>query len=126
MHKEQERKRTKKWIAGYLALGLVMFIAIFTVHGLFIIPTAIIEYIAFLMFRDIKKLDKNNEDIVQKNIKINQEVKMETTNEEKAELLETLSKDEDVILFVRVTKGQVKHALFEKIRAELETKSEKK
>ena len=130
MDKDKEKSRIKKWIAGYLALGAVMFIAIFAVHWLFIIPTAVFELLVAIMFRDIKRLDESDiQEVVNGNLEekqINQEVKMEKTNEEKAELLETLSKDEDVILFVRVTKGQVKHALFEKLRKEFEAKPEKK
>ena len=51
---------------------------------------------------------------------------MQISNEEKAEVLETLSRDEDVILFLKVTKGQVKYGLLEKMRTELETKPKKK
>ena len=51
---------------------------------------------------------------------------MEKTNEEKALLLEVLSKDEELNAFLKVTNGQAKFALFEKLRKELEAKPEKK
>ena len=48
---------------------------------------------------------------------------MEKTNEEKALLLEVLSKDEELNMFLKVTNGQAKFALFEKLRAEVEEKA---
>jgi len=130
MNKQQQKSRIKKWIAGYLTLGAVMFIAIFAVHWLFIIPTAVFEFIVFRMFKDIKNLEENDvQEVVNDNLEekqINQEVKMEMSNEEKALLLEVLSKDEELNAFLKVTNGQAKFALFEKLRKELEAKPEKK
>ena len=51
---------------------------------------------------------------------------MEMNNEEKALLLEVLSKDEELNAFLKVTNGQAKFALFEKLREELEAKPKKK
>lgn len=51
---------------------------------------------------------------------------MEMSNEEKALLLEVLSKDEELNAFLKVTNGQAKFALFEKLREELEVKPKKK
>jgi biopolymer transport protein ExbB/TolQ len=124
---QQERNRIKKWIAGYLVTIAIMFVLMFIVNGWFIIPAVMFELMVLKMFKDIKKLEENNvqEDIETK--QINQEVnKMEKTNEEKTLLLETLSKDEELNLFLKVTNGQAKFALFEKLRAELETKPAKK
>ena len=132
MDKEQERKRTKKWIAAYLA-GAFVSLIIGLAIPLFLISTALFLFISFLMFKDLKKLDKENitnvQEVVIDNLEekqINMEVnKMQINREEKAEIMETLSKDEDVMLFLKVTKGQVKYTLFEKMRAELETKPKK-
>ena len=130
MDKQQEKSRIKKWIAGYLTLGAVMFIAIFAVHWLFIIPTAVFEFIVFRMFKDIKNLEENDvQEVVNDNLEekqINQEVKMEMSNEEKALLLEVLSKDEELNAFLKVTNGQAKFALFEKLRKEVEAKPAEK
>jgi len=46
----------------------------------------------------------------------------EMTKEENTLLLEVLSKDEELNMFLKVTNGQAKFALFEKLRAELEVK----
>ena len=104
------------------------------VHWLFLIPSALFFAIAFLVFRDIKDIneDEDKEDNVQEVVndnleekQINQEVKMEKTNEEKTLLLEVLSKDEELNAFLKVTNGQAKFALFEKLRTELEAKPKK-
>jgi len=47
---------------------------------------------------------------------------MQLSKEEKTLLLEVLSKDEELNMFLKVTNGQAKFALFEKLRAEVETK----
>ena len=123
---QQEKSRIKKWILGYIIFGFVM-LAFALIHWLFLLPAVIFVCINLLMFRDLRKLEEDN---VQENLEvkqINQEVnKMEKTNEEKTLLLETLSKDEELNLFLKVTNGQAKFALFEKLRAELEAKPEKK
>ena len=135
MDKEQERKRIKKWIAAYLAFSFI-FLIIGLSNPLFLILTAMFLFIASRMFKDIKKLDEeyepkitNVQEVVTNNLEtkqINTEVKMEMSNEEKALLLEVLSKDEELNAFLKVTNGQAKFALFEKLRAELEAKPEKK
>ena len=132
MNKEQERKRTKKWIAAYLA-GAFVSLIIGLVIPLFLISTAVFWFISFLMFKDLKKLDKesitNIQEVVTDNLEtkqINTEVKMEMNNEEKALLLEVLSKDEELNAFLKVTNGQAKFALFERLREELEAKAKKK
>ena len=131
MDTQQEKSRIKKWIAGYLVAATIMFISIFAVHWLFIIPTAVFEFIVSRMFKNIKELEEDNvQENVQENLEtkqINQEVnKVEKTNEEKTLLLETLSKDEEMNLFLKVINGQAKFALFEKLRKEVEAKPEKK
>ena len=130
---EQEKSRIKKWITGYLALGFI-FLIIGLAIPLFLILTAMFLFIASRMFKDFKELDEevsiktNIQEIVKdlEGNQINTEVKMEKTNEEKELLLEVLSKDEDINLFLKVTNGQTKFALFEKIKAELEAKPKKK
>ncbi len=47
---------------------------------------------------------------------------MQLNKEEKTLLLEVLSRDEELNMFLKVTNGQAKFALFEKLRAEVETK----
>ena len=131
---EKEKKRTKKWIAVYLVGGFVFLIIGFLASPLFLILAALFLFIVFLMFKDIKRLDEENitnvQEVVQHNLEIKQintEVeKMQISNEEKAEMLETLSRDEDVILFLKVTKGQVKYGLLEKMRTDIEAKPKKK
>jgi len=44
------------------------------------------------------------------------------SEDEMSELAEVLSRDEDRVLFVKVTKGQIKNALFEKVMKEIEAK----
>ena len=132
---EQEKLRIKKWIAGYLAAGLITLL-IGLSNPWFLILTAIFLFIASRMFKDINKLDEEYEpnitkvqEVVTDNLEtkqINTEVKMEKTNEEKELLLEVLSKDEELNAFLKVTNGQAKFALFEKLRAELEAKAKKK
>ena len=128
---EQEKSRTKKWIAGYLAAGLITLL-IGLSNPWFLILTAMFLFIASRMFKDLNNLDNENitnvQEVVTDNLEekqINTEVKMEKTNEEKALLLEVLSKDEELNAFLKVTNGQAKFALFEKLRAELETKPKK-
>ena len=130
---EQEKSRIKKWIAGYLAFSFI-FLIIGLAIPMFLISTALFLFIASLMFKDIKRIDENNpeennvQEVVTNNLEtkqINTEVKMEMSNEEKALLLEVLSKDEELNAFLKVTNGQAKFALFEKLRAELETKTKK-
>ena len=100
------------------------------IHWIFLFPAVIFVCINFLMFRDLRKLDEDNvQEVVSSNLdekKLNGGTKMELSNEEKTALLETLSKDEELNLFLKVTNGQVKFAIFEKLRAELEAKPEKK
>ena len=103
------------------------------VHWLFLIPAAVFFIIAVLVFKDIKALDEEEDEVqevVHSNLEakqINQEVNnMELSKEEKAVLLEVLSKDEELNAFLKVTNGQVKFTLFEKLRKELEAKPEKK
>jgi len=126
---EQEKSRIKKWILGYIILGFVM-LAFALIHWIFLFPAVIFVCINFLMFRDLRKLDKDNvQEVVSSNLdekKLNGGTKMELSNEEKTALLETLSKDEELNLFLKVTNGQVKFAIFEKLRAEVEAKPEKK
>jgi len=126
---EDEKSRIKKWIFGYIILGFVM-LAFALIHWIFLFPAVIFVCINFLMFRDLRKLDKDNvQEVVSSNLdekKLNGGTKMELSNEEKTALLETLSKDEELNLFLKVTNGQVKFAIFEKLRAELEAKPEKK
>jgi len=126
---EQEKSRIKKWIFGYIILGFVM-LAFALIHWIFLFPAVIFVCINFLMFRDLRKLDKDNvQEVVSSNLdekKLNGGTKMELSNEEKTALLETLSKDEELNLFLKVTNGQVKFAIFEKLRAEVEAKPEKK
>jgi len=126
---EQEKSRIKKWIFGYIILGFVM-LAFALIHWIFLFPAVIFVCINFLMFRDLRKLDEDNvQEVVSSNLdekKLNGGTKMELSNEEKTALLETLSKDEELNLFLKVTNGQVKFAIFEKLRAELEAKPEKK
>ena len=128
---ETEKKRIKKWIVAYLAVSFI-FLIVGLANPLFLILTALFLFIASRMFKDINRLDEENisnvQEIVHSNLdekQINQEVKMETTNEEKAELLDTLSKDEDVNLFLKVTKGQIKFGLFEKLNKEFEAEVKK-
>jgi len=128
---EQEKSRTKKWIAGYLAAGLITLL-IGLSNPWFLILTAMFLFIASRMFKDLNNLDNENitniQEVVTDNLEtkqINTEVKMEMSNEEKALLLEVLSKDEELNAFLKVTNGQAKFALFEKLRAELETKTKK-
>ena len=129
MNIEQEKSRIKKWILGYIILGFVM-LAFALIHWIFLFPAVIFICINFLMFRDLRKLDKDNvQEVVSSNLdekKLNGGTKMELSNEEKTALLETLSKDEELNLFLKVTNGQVKFAIFEKLRAEVEAKPEKK
>ena len=129
MNIEQEKSRIKKWIFGYIILGFVM-LAFALIHWIFLFPAVIFVCINFLMFRDLRKLDEDNvQEVVSSNLdekKLNGGTKMELSNEEKTALLETLSKDEELNLFLKVTNGQVKFAIFEKLRAELEAKPEKK
>jgi len=47
---------------------------------------------------------------------------MQLNKEENTLLLEVLSKDEELNMFLKVTNGQAKFALFEKLRAEVEAK----
>jgi len=126
---EQEKSRIKKWILGYIILGFVM-LAFALIHWIFLFPAVIFICINFLMFRDLRKLDEDNvQEVVSSNLdekKLNGGTKMELSNEEKTALLETLSKDEELNLFLKVTNGQVKFAIFEKLRAEVEAKPEKK
>jgi len=126
---EDEKSRIKKWIFGYIILGFVM-LAFALIHWIFLFPAVVFICINLLMFRDLRKLDKNNvQEVVSSNLdekKLNGGTKMELSNEEKTALLETLSKDEELNLFLKVTNGQVKFAIFEKLRAELEAKPEKK
>ena len=127
---EKEKKRTKKWIVVYIIFGVISLIAV-VITPMFLILTAVFWFIAFLIFKDLKKFDKNNvQEVVTDNLEtkqINTEVeKMQISNEEKAEMLETLSRDEDVILFLKVTKGQVKYGLLEKMRTDIEAKPKKK
>ena len=126
---EDEKSRIKKWIFGYIILGFVM-LAFALIHWIFLFPAVIFVCINFLMFRDLRKLDKDNvQEVVSSNLdekKLNGGTKMELSNEEKTALLETLSKDEELNLFLKVTNGQVKFAIFEKLRAEVEAKPEKK
>ena len=126
---EDEKSRIKKWILGYIILGFVM-LAFALIHWIFLFPAVIFVCINFLMFRDLRKLDKDNvQEVVSSNLdekKLNGGTKMELSNEEKTALLETLSKDEELNLFLKVTNGQVKFAIFEKLRAEVEAKPEKK
>ena len=130
---EQEKSRTKKWIAGYLAAGLITLL-IGLSNPWFLILTAMFLFIASRMFKDLNNLDNENitniQEVVTDNLEtkqINTEVeKMQISNEEKAEMLETLSRDEDVILFLKVTKGQVKYGLLEKMRTDIEAKPKKK
>ena len=132
MEIEQEKSRIKKWITGYLAFSFI-FLIIGLSNPLFLILTAMFLFIASRMFKDIKKLDEeyepkitNVQEVVTNNLEtkqINTEVnKMQISKDEKDEVMEMLSKDEDVMLYLKVTKGQVKYTLFEKMRAELETK----
>ena len=51
---------------------------------------------------------------------------MQLNKEEKTLLLEVLSRDEELNMFLKVTNGQAKFALFEKLRAEVEAKPEEK
>lgn len=129
MNIEQEKSRIKKWILGYIILGFVM-LAFALIHWIFLFPAVIFICINFLMFRDLRKLDEDNvQEVVSSNLdekKLNGGTKMELSNEEKTALLETLSKDEELNLFLKVTNGQVKFAIFEKLRAEVEAKPEKK
>ena len=122
---EDEKSRIKKWIFGYIILGFVM-LAFALIHWIFLFPAVIFVCINFLMFRDLRKLDKDNvQEVVSSNLdekKLNGGTKMELSNEEKTALLETLSKDEELNFFVKVTNGQAKFAIFEKLRAELEAK----
>jgi len=121
---KQERKGIKKEVAAYLLVATIMFISIFILHWLFIIPTAVFEFMAFRTFKKFKNINDVQENLEVK--QINQEGnKMEKTKEEKTLLLETLSKDEEMNLFLKVTNGQAKFAVFEKLRAELETKPAK-
>jgi len=126
---EDEKSRIKKWIFGYIILGFVM-LAFALIHWIFLFPAVVFICINLLMFRDLRKLDKNNvQEVVSSNLdekKLNGGTKMELSNEEKTALLETLSKDEELNLFLKVTNGQVKFAIFEKLRAEVEAKPEKK
>ena len=126
---DKEKKRIKKWIAGYLASSLI-FLIIGLAIPLFLILTAAFLFIASRMFKDFKNLEETNvQEVVTDNLEekqINQEVKMEMSNEEKALLLEMLSKDEELNAFLKVTNGQAKFALFEKLRAELEAKEKPK
>lgn len=125
---EKEKKRTKKWFVSYTIITIIMIIAI-GIHWLFLLPTIVFIYIVFLICKDLRKLDEIQE-VAKDNLedkKINKEEnKMELSREERAEMLETLSRDEDVIFFMRVTKGQVKYGLLERLRKSLETKPEKK
>ena len=133
MNKQQLKKRAKRFFIAALIIGALMFI-VAAVHWLFFIPSVVFFYIAFLVFKDIRELNEEEDDVQEvvhsnleeKQIKQYGGINMETTNEEKAELLDTLSKDEDVNLFLKVTKGQVKFGLFEKLRTDLEAKPEKK
>ena len=132
MEIEQEKSRIKKWITGYLAFSFI-FLIIGLSNPLFLILTAMFLFIASRMFKDLNNLDNENitniQEVVTDNLEtkqINTEVKMEMSNEEKALLLEVLSKDEELNAFLKVTNGQAKFALFEKLRAELEAKPEKK
>jgi len=126
---EQEKSRIKKWILGYIILGFVM-LAGALVHWFFLLPAVIFICINISMFKDLNKLDEDNvQEVVSSNLdekKLDGGTKMELSNEEKTALLETLSKDEELNLFLKVTNGQVKFAIFEKLRAELEAKPEKK
>jgi len=47
---------------------------------------------------------------------------MQLNKEENTLLLEVLSKDEELNMFLKVTNGQAKFALFEKLRKEVEAK----
>ena len=47
---------------------------------------------------------------------------MQLSKDENTLLLEVLRKDEELNAFLQVTNGQAKFALFEKLRAEVETK----
>jgi len=129
MDKEEEKSRIKKWILAYTILGFVM-LAFALIHWIFLLPAVIFVCINLLMFRNIKKLDKDNvQEVVSSNLdekKLDGGTKMEMNNEEKTLLLETLSKDEELNLFLKVTNGQAKFVLFEKLRVELEAKPAKK
>lgn len=130
MDKQKLKKRAKRFFIVAIVFGILMFI-IAGVHWLFLIPSALFFAIAFLVFRDIKEINEEKDEVqevVTDNLEekqINTEVKMEKTNEEKALILEALSKDEELNAFLKVTNGQAKFALFEKLRAELETKPKK-
>ena len=133
MDKEKLKKRAKRFFIAAIVIGIILFF-VAGVHWLFLIPSAVFFGAAFLVFKDIRQLDEEEDEVQEvvtdnleeKQIKQYGGIRMETSNEEKAELLEALGRDEDVVLFVRVTKGQVKHALFEKLRAEFEEKPKKK
>lgn len=51
---------------------------------------------------------------------------MQLNKEENTLLLEVLSKDEELNAFLKVTNGQAKFALFEKLRKEVEAKPKEK
>uniref|UniRef100_A0A6H1ZJN8 Uncharacterized protein n=1 Tax=viral metagenome TaxID=1070528 RepID=A0A6H1ZJN8_9ZZZZ len=131
MDKEQLKKRAKRFFIAAIVIGMIMFV-VSGVHWLFLIPAILFFVIAFLVFKDIRELDEeedNVQEVVTDNLEtkqINTEVKMEMNNEEKALILEVLSKDEELNVFLKVTNGQAKFALFERLRAELEAKAEKK
>ena len=131
MNKEKIKKRAKGFFIAAIVIAVIMFV-VSAVHWLFLIPSAIFLGIAFLVFRDIRAIDEEEDEVqevVTDNLEakqINQEVKMEKTNEEKALLLEVLSKDEELNVFLKVTNGQAKFALFEKLRKEVEAKPAEK
>ena len=131
MNNQQNKKRAKMFFIVAIVFGIIMFV-VSGVHWLFLIPSVLFFTIAFLVFRDIKEINEeedNVQEVVTDNLEekqINQEVKMEKTNEEKELLLEVLSKDEELNAFLKVTNGQAKFALFEKLREELEAKPKKK
>ncbi len=83
---EDEKSRIKKWISGYIILGFVM-LAFALIHWIFLFPAVIFVCINFLMFRDLRKLDKDNvQEVVSSNLdekKLNGGTKMELSNEEK-------------------------------------------
>ena len=131
MNKQKLKKRAKRFFIAAIVIGMIMFV-VAAVHWLFLIPSAIFFGMAFLVFKDIRAIGEDEyevQEVVNDNLEtkqINQEVnKVETTNEEKAELLDILSKDEDVNLFLKVEKGKIKLAVFEKLNKEFEAKLKK-
>lgn len=130
MNTEQQKSTAKKWLTAYIFIGALLFVAA-GIHILFLLPTAVFWFLAFLMFRDMRKLDETNvQEVVKGSLedkKINtEENKMELSKEEKTLALEVLSKDEELNLFLKVTNGQAKFALFEKLRKEVEAKPKEK